>query len=110
MSVGGDPVDGSGSGPDALAAARMRWRAAEDRLYPQVMGDPDTYQRVISVVGAMAGELRSRAATVEELLALEAQPAEVLAAVPVDRAATGIGDEVLLQAACSLRSRELAGS
>ncbi|MQA12747.1 MAG: hypothetical protein GEV09_00845 [Pseudonocardiaceae bacterium] len=111
MSVGGDPVDGSGSGPDRLVAARMRWRAAEDRLYPQLMADPDAYQRVISVVSAVLSELRRRTATAEELLAVEAQPAEILAAATVDRAAAaGIGDEVLLRAACSLRSRELAAA
>lgn len=103
-------MDGGGSGPDRLAMARMRWRAAEDRLYPQVMTDPDIYQRVVSAVGAVVSELRRRAGTVEELLVLEAEPAEVLAATTVDRAAAGIGDDVLLQAACSVRSRELAAA
>lgn len=104
-------MSGSESGPDRLAAARMRWRAAEDRLYPQVMTDPDVYQRVLTVVGAVTSELRRRATTIEELLELEAQPAEVLGAITVDRAAAAeIGDQLLLQAACSLRSRELAAA
>jgi hypothetical protein len=100
-------MDDGGPGADRLARAHLRWRAAEDRLYPQVMTDPEAYQRVVVAVSAVLNELRRRAETAAELLALETQPAEVLAAV--DPSATaGIGDELLLQAACALRSRELA--
>lgn len=109
ISTGGGSVDGRQPGPDRLAMARLRWGAVEDRLYPQLMADPDTYQRVVSAVGSVLGELRSRAGTLDELLAVEAQPADVLAAV--DRSAVaGIGDELVLQAACSVRSRELAAA
>lgn len=104
-------MEGCEPSTDWLATARMRWRSAEDRLYPQVMTDPDTYQRVVSVMAAVLDELRRRACTTEELLELEARPSEVLAAIAVDRSAiAGIGDELVLLAGCSLRSRELQAS
>ncbi len=109
MSIPEVPMDDGGPGADRLARAQLRWRAAEDRLYPQAMSDPEAYQRVVAAVSAVLSELRRRTETATELLALETQPAEVLAAV--DRSATaGIGEELLLQAACALRSRELAAA
>lgn len=102
------PVDDGEPDAAQLARAQLRWRAAEDRLYPQVMSDPEAYQRAVAAVSAVLSELRRRAGTVAELLVLETHPSGVLAAVTVDRSAAGIGDELLLQAACALRSRELA--
>lgn len=102
---------GSETGPDRLAVARMRWRAAEDRLYPQLIGDPDAYQRVVELVGAVLGELRRHTRTVEDLAAVESQADAVLGALAAQRSAAAVvSGELLVQAACALRCRELLAS
>lgn len=95
----------AGRGPEALAEAR--WRAAEERLYPLVMTDPGSYQRTLAAVQALVGALRERTATVADLVAAEADPDALLAAVP-DR--PPLPAELLVQAACGVRSREIAAA
>nr|MBA3907133.1 hypothetical protein [Pseudonocardiales bacterium] len=41
----------------AVAQARSRWRAAEDRLYPTLINDPSSYQRGLADVQAVVAEL-----------------------------------------------------
>ena len=71
-----------GQGPGA--AAQARWRAAEDRLYPVAMSDPDGYRRGLEAVQTLLGELRRTAGTLDDLVAVEADPQALLSvhAVP----------------------------
>ena len=92
----------AGRGPEA----RERWRAAEDRLYPAVMADPEGYRRSLAAVQALVQALRARAATVEDLIAAEADPG-LLAAVG-DR--PPLPADLLVGAACGMRDREIAAA
>lgn len=89
-----------------LLAARARWLAAEDRLYPALMGDPAGYERALRQVRAVVEELRRRASDLPELVAEEAAVDEVLAAACPD--GTAIPADLLIQVACAMRSREIA--
>lgn len=89
----------------ALNIARVRWRSAEDRLFPALLGDPNAYQRGVAAVQAVVEELRRREAGVTELLAVEAAPGELLAvACP---SGPPISVELLVGVACCMRDREL---
>jgi hypothetical protein len=90
----------------AAGAARARWRAAEDRLYPTVLADPATYQRGLAAAQAVVAELRVRAADFDALLAAEAAADEVVAAACPGGAP--LPAELLVGAACGMRDRELA--
>lgn len=97
----------AGSAELPPAQVRARWRATADRLWPIATADPDGYRRVAELVGAVLTELRARTATIDDLLAIAADPATVLEAVP-DGAATEVGGpRVLLDAACAIRGDEL---
>jgi hypothetical protein len=71
---------------DALRRARARWRAAEDRLFPVVLVDPDTYRRVLYVVGLLLEQLRANITSLDQLLGLDVDPAPLLSALPVGSA------------------------
>ena len=43
-----------------LRTARMRWRAAEDRLFPSLLTAPASYQRGVTAMQAVVTELRRR--------------------------------------------------
>ena len=86
-------------------AAQARWRAAEDRLYPLAMSDPDGYRSGLEAVRALVGELRRTAAGLDDLVALEADPGELLAVLPAG--GPGLPVDLLVGAACSARAREV---
>jgi len=90
----------------AVAAARARWRAAEDRLYPSVVSDPQGYQRGVVAVQAVVEELRRRAGDVADLVAAESAADEVVAAAGPQ--ATGLPADLLVGVACGLLDREIA--
>lgn len=92
-------------GAAAEQAAQARWRAAEDRLYPVAMSDPDGYRRGLESVQALVGELRRTAGSFDDLLAAEADPQALLAVLPEDRPALPV--DLLVGAACSARAREV---
>lgn len=97
-----------GDGPDPVLAARARWSAAEARLYPQVMTDPQAYERTVRAVGAVVAAMRERTQSRESLVALEAQPGELLHAVSEQRATVpDVSDQLLIAAGCAMRDREL---
>lgn len=84
------------------------WQAAEQRLYPIVMVNPEAYARYLALVRSVADELRA-ATTPEELTAAFDRSAEVVAAA-VER--TGVSAEGLdlglaAGAAFALRYREV---
>lgn len=86
-------------------AAQARWRAAEDRLYPVAMSDPDSYRGGLEAVQALVGELRRTAGTLDDLVAVEADPQPLLSVLPADRPALPV--DLLVGAACSARAREV---
>ncbi len=90
----------------AVAQARSRWRAAEDRLYPTLINDPSSYQRGLADVQAVVAELRRRSRCAEELIAAEAASGELVAtACP---AGPAIPADLLVAVACGMADRELA--
>jgi hypothetical protein len=91
---------------EPIVLARVRWRSAEDRLYPTLIADPVAYERALGAVQAVLEELRLRCADAADLVAVEAAPDELIAAAlpsgipaPVD---------LLVGAACAMRDREIA--
>jgi hypothetical protein len=84
------------------------WTAAEARLYPLVMAQPELYQRCISVVRAVADDLRS-ARTPEELAEAFGGRAAILESVVASKgfATEGLDLELVAQAAFGLRYREV---
>lgn len=92
-----------------IAAARRRWRAAGDRIWPVAMSDGTAYRQTVEAVGELVDELRRRTAALEDLLALEADPASFLeGAGSAGQRAQGQPD--VLAAACAVRADELAAS
>jgi hypothetical protein len=110
------------TGPDteraeALRRARARWRAAEDRLFPTALLDPDAYRRSLHVVGVLLQELRGSTNSLDQLLSLDTDPAPLLAALPAELANRtepagpgGTEDRLTLRAAFAVRDRELAAT
>lgn len=99
---------------EALHRARVRWRAAEDRLFPTAVVDPDAYRRMLPVVGLLLKELRVGTTSLDQLLDLDADPAPLLAALPAEQAgriqpagSAGGVDRLILEAAFAVRDREL---
>jgi hypothetical protein len=111
---------------EALCRARARWRAAEDRLFPVALVDPDAYCRALDIVGRLLEELQVSTTSLEELLGLDVDPAPLLAALPAGSAggagfagsagsagfagSAGGGERLMLQAAFAARERELAAA
>lgn len=95
-----------------VRVARMRWRAAEDRLYPALLADPGSYRRSMTAIQAVVAELRGRAVAagggVEALLAAEAAPFEVVAAACPDGVAAA--PDLVVAVACGTVDRELAAA
>jgi hypothetical protein len=87
------------------AAARARWRSAEDRLYPALISDPDTYQRALTEIQAIVGVLRARGDDVSVLFAAEHDAAGLVAqACP---RSSGLPIDLMVGVACGMRDREL---
>jgi hypothetical protein len=95
------------SGPARPAAAR--WQAAEARLYPLIMSDPDLYEAAVTLIAEARDVLRVHCDTVSALADVEA--AGVLAGCPSASATTarGVDPDLVVDAARAYRWRELAG-
>lgn len=89
--------------------ASSRWQAAEARLYPLIMSDPDLYEAAVTLMAEARDVLRARCDTVVELA--DAQAAAVLAGCPSAAAtlARGVDADVVVDAARAYRWRELTG-
>ncbi len=85
-----------------------RWRAAEQRLYPLVLVQPEAYERYLVLVRAVADELRS-AQTPEELTGAFGGRASIVGTVAARAqvATEGLNLELVAEAAFSLRYREV---
>lgn len=94
---------------EALRRARARWRAAEDRLFPVALVDPDGYQRLLSVVAGLLQKLRACTTSLDQLLQLDIHPAPLLATTSV-AAVDGGADRMALEAAFAVRDRELVAA
>jgi len=94
---------------EALRQARARWRAAEDRLFPVALVDPDGYRRLLSVVAALLQKLRASTTSFDHLLELDSHPAPLVASASV-AAAGGAADRMALEAAFAVRDRELVAA
>lgn len=91
---------------EALRQARARWRAAEDRLFPVALVDPETYRRLLSVVACLLEELRTSTTSLEQLIELDIDPAPLLRAACIG----GAGDRLAIESALAIRDRELAAA
>jgi len=94
---------------DIPVETMARFAAAEARLYPMVMVDPDGYQLVTSLVGLVASELRRDCA---DLAAVFAHRPELISRLPHLAADAGLSVgglpvDAVVDAACALRCREL---
>jgi hypothetical protein len=89
--------------------ASSRWQAAEARLYPLIMSDPDLYEAAVTLMSEARDVLRARCGTVTELAGEEATG--VLAGCPsaAETLARGIDADVVVDAARAYRWRELTG-
>lgn len=90
---------------DKERAAWLRWRGAEDHLYPTLISDPTGYQRALEQIHAVVAELRLRGDDLPALLTAEAAADEVLAAACP--AGSALPADLVVRAACALRAREL---
>jgi hypothetical protein len=91
---------------------RARFASAEARLYPLALADPDGYERVASVIGVVADELRRAAA---DVAAVPEHREELVSRVPQLAADAGLDPDglpldVVVDAASALRCRELGAS
>lgn len=90
-----------------LAFARVRWRAAEDRIYPLAMTDTDAYIDAVEAVGRVLTALRTRCTSEAELLQAETDD-EVLELVGSGSRGPLTADRAsVVAAACAMRSLEL---
>lgn len=91
-----------------LEEAAGRWRAAEQRLYPIVILWPEGYERYLSLIRAVADELRS-IRTAEGLADAYAGGVELASSVALREAlpTEGLELELAMGAACCLRYREV---
>ena len=99
----------TGQGFEIPPEAMVRLTAAEARLYPMAMTDPDGYQRATMLVGLVAIELRHSCADIATVLD---RRAELISRTPDLAAAAGLAlggvpVAAVVDAASALRCREL---
>lgn len=94
------------------AEALARFTAAEGRLYPATVLDPERYERALGLCGLLLADLRCSCPDIEAVLQ---QREALLALLPFRAAAAGLSlrgfePETLVDAASALRCRELNAS
>jgi hypothetical protein len=92
--------------------AMARFHAAEARLYPMALTDPDGYELAASLVGLVADELRRSAADLSSVLE---RRSELLGLLPRLAEQAGLNGNALpadavVDAASALRCRELGAA
>jgi hypothetical protein len=104
---GGRPAERPRTVPPELLAA---WRTAEERLYPVVMVRPDLYQRVVRLVGHVAGELRRSCPDVGSLVDAAPHVADAIRRTASDdgESLAELDVPMIAAAACCFCYRELA--
>lgn len=96
-----------GEAPEDLGRARIRWRAAEERLYPLALADSDAYMDAVEAVGRVLGELRRTCASNEDLMRAEMDHALMDLVGTGSRGPRAPEPAIVIVAACALRSAEL---
>jgi hypothetical protein len=98
------PADANdGTVPFALL---RRFAAAESTIYPLAMTDPESYERVVTVVGIVFRRLRDDCPTVDALVVRLPAAAEQAAQL-AEAEGLGLDPAVIADAAAVLRYREL---
>lgn len=99
-------------GPEVPVEALTRFAAAEARLYPMVLTDPDGYRRAATLVGLVADELRHTDADVAGVLERRAELIGLVPRLAEDAGldATGLPADAVADAASALRCRELGAT
>jgi hypothetical protein len=100
-----DPAPGRE--PESLAGARIRWRAAEERLYPLALADSDAYMDAVEAVGRVLTELRTTCTSNADLIRAETDHALMDLVGTGSRGGTPPDPATVIAAACALRSVEL---
>ncbi|HZO67562.1 MAG TPA: hypothetical protein VFB74_21405 [Kribbellaceae bacterium] len=98
-----------GRTPETLTGARIRWRAAEERLYPLALADSDAYMDAVEAVGRVLTELRRSCASNADLMRAETDHALLAVVGSGSRSPTPPEPAIVIAAACALRSAELGG-
>ena len=91
--------------PDAMS----RFTAAEARLYPLALVDPEAYERAVTLVGMLMSPLRGTCPDVDAVLGCR-DSLLVFLTKTTDEAGPSLGGfspETLVDAASALRCREL---
>jgi hypothetical protein len=90
--------------------ARMKWRMAEEKLYPLALVDAAAYEEAVCQVRVVLDELRVRCSTLEDLLASEGDPALLAKGGAAAAGPVPLSGADVVAAACALRSVELAAA
>lgn len=96
-----------GEAPEDLGRARIRWRAAEERLYPLALADSDAYMDAVEAVGRVLSELRRTCDSNEDLMRAEMDHALMDLVGTGSRGRLAPEPAIVIAAACALRSAEL---
>lgn len=89
---------------DALIAA---WSRAEENLYTPLLADPQAYEEVVRLVGALADYLREHVTDLAGLAAVSERGVDLVADVLPEAALPWIPLADAVAAACAIRYREV---
>lgn len=103
-------VDHAFAAPVGTEAAAERWRAAEAKLYPLVVADPDLYMLVVQLVVEVRELLRAECATMSALLDASAAGVLTRCASAPKVQTEGFDPRIAFDAARVARLRELQQS
>lgn len=86
-----------------------RFTAAEGRLYPMALTDPEGYELATSLVGLVADELRKAGADLPSVLERRSELIELLPRLAAEAGLDvgGLRADAVVDAASALRCREL---
>lgn len=92
--------------------ALTRFAAAEGRLYPMALTDPEGYRLATTLVGLVADELRRREADLTAVLAGRAELVELVPRLAEEAGLdpSGVPADAVADAASALRCRELGAT
>lgn len=83
------------------------WSAAEDALYGPLLSDPQGYERVVALVGAVVAHLRATVGSVAGLVETSRQGAALVTRLAPEAALPWLPLDAVVGAACAMRHREL---
>lgn len=92
------------------AAQVLRWQAAEGRLYPLVMVDPELFEAAVGLVTEARDVLRAECRTAEELTAISSRTVLDRCRSAADVQQQGFDTRLAVDAARAQRWRELSAS